>query len=220
MAEKKKRRRPSGRAPKERTLTELFRTHRRKDRNEFKPDPATSTWLKTQRLTHQQRLRLLKWVLYALIVVVSLVLQDVIMSQLRLFGATTDLAVGAILLITVIEGTDVGSLFVLIASSLYWFSGSAPTPICIVLLTALGVGATMFRQMYWHRSRGTLTLCACLAAMLYELGLFVTGLMQGLTYWGRLPAFVLTGVYTCLVMIPLYSLVNKTGLIGGNTWKE
>ena len=218
MAEKKKRH-PARRA-KTRSLTELFRGNSRKKRNEFRPDPTTSTWLKTRKLTRLQKLRLLKWVLYALIVILCLVIQDVIMSQLRLFGATTDLAVGAILLITVIEGTDVGSLFVLIASMLYWFSGSAPTPICIALLTAFGIGATMFRQMFWHRSRGTLTLCACLALTAYELGLFVTGIMQGLTYFGRLPSFLLTSAYTCLVMIPLYTLVNKTGLIGGNTWKE
>ena len=218
MAEKKKRR-PARRA-KTRSLTELFRGNSRKKRNEFRPDPTTSTWLKTRRLTRLQKLRLLKWVLYALIVILCLVIQDVIMSQLRLFGATTDLAVGAIMLITVIEGTDVGSLFVFIASLLYWFSGSSPTPVSIILLTALGIGATMFRQMFWHRSRGTLTLCACLALTAYELGLFVTGLMQGLTYWGRLPSFLLTSVYTCLVMIPLYSLVYKAGLIGGNTWKE
>ena len=218
MAEKKKRR-PARRA-KTRSLTELFRGNSRKKRNEFRPDPTTSTWLKTRKLTRLQKLRLLKWLLYALIVILCLVIQDVIMSQLRLFGATTDLAVGAILLITVIEGTDVGSLFVLIASMLYWFSGSAPTPICIALLTTFGIGATMFRQMFWHRSRGTLTLCACLALTAYELGLFVTGIMQGLTYFGRLPSFLLTSAYTCLVMIPLYTLVNKTGLIGGNTWKE
>ena len=218
MAEKKKRR--ANRRAKERTLAELFRGKKRSNRNEFRPDPNTATWLKTRKLTQQQKLRLVKWLLYTLIVVMSLVLQDVILSQLRLFGATTDLAVGAILLITVIEGTDVGSLFVLIASSLYWFSGSAPTPICIILLTAFGIAATMFRQMFWHRSRGTLTLCACLALTAYELSLFVTGIMQGLTYWGRLPSFLLTSAYTCLVMIPLYSLVYKTGLIGGNTWKE
>ena len=219
MAEKKKRRSPRPRA-KERSLAELLRRNKRNRQNEFRPDPATSTWLKTRKLTRQQRLRLFKWLMYALIVIMSLVIQDVIMSQLRLFGATTDLAVGAILLISVIEGTDVGSLFVFIASILYWFSGSSPTPVSIILLTALGIGATMFRQMFWHRSRGTLTLCACLALTAYELGLFVTGLMQGLTYWGRLPSFLLTSVYTCLVMIPLYSLVYKTGLIGGNTWKE
>ena len=219
MAEKKKRRSPRPRA-KERSLAELLRRNKRNRQNEFRPDPATSTWLKTRKLTRQQRLRLFKWLMYALIVIMSLVIQDVIMSQLRLFGATTDLAVGAILLITVIEGTDVGSLFVFIASILYWFSGSSPTPVSIILLTALGIGATMFRQMFWHRSRGTLTLCACLALTLYELGLFGVGLFYGLTYWGRLPSFLLTSVYTSLVMIPMYSLVHKTGLIGGNTWKE
>ena len=216
MAEKKKRR-PAPRA-KERTLTELL--HPRNNRNEFRPDPSASTWLKTRKLTRQQRLRLTKWLLYALIVVMCLVIQDVILSQMRLFGATTDLAVGAILLITVIEGTDVGSVFVLIAALFYWFSGSAPTPICIILLTVFGIGATMFRQMFWHRSRGTLTLCACLALTMYELGLFGVGLFYGLTYWGRLPSFVLTSIYTCLLMIPMYTLVYKTGLIGGNTWKE
>ena len=87
MAEKKKRR-PARRA-KTRSLTELFRGNSRKKRNEFRPDPTTSTWLKTRKLTRQQKLRLLKWVLYALIVMMCLVIQDVIMSQFRLFGATT-----------------------------------------------------------------------------------------------------------------------------------
>ena len=219
MAEKKKRR-PAGRKPKERTLAELFRRNQRKNRNEFKPDPAASTWLKTQRLTQLQRLRLLKWTLYVLIIVACMVIQDVIMSQLRLFGATTDLAVGAILLITVIEGTDVGSLFVLLASALYWFSGSAPTPICIALLTFFGIGATMFRQMYWHRSRGSILLCAAIAVTLYEMGLFIIGLMNELTLFSRIGIFGLTAVLSCLMLIPMYSLVYKIGLIGGNTWKE
>ena len=57
MAEKKKRRSPRPRA-KERTLAELFRRNKRGSQNEFRPDPTTSTWLKTRKLTRQQRLRL------------------------------------------------------------------------------------------------------------------------------------------------------------------
>ena len=216
----KKRRRPARRAPKTRTLTEMFRQRKSKSLNEFRPDVNTATWFKTRRLTRQQRLRLTKWGLYVLIIVLNLVVQDVVMSQIRIFGATTDLPVAAILLITVVEGTDVGSLFVLIASTLYYFSGTAPGAYCIGLMTGLGIAATMLRQMYWHRSRGSLTACAAMALTLYELGLFLVGVFFGRTYWGRLPVFVLTAVYTCLVMIPMYSLVNKTGLIGGNTWKE
>lgn len=219
MAEKKKRR-ASGRRPKTRTLTEMYRQRKARRANEFRPDANTATWMKTQQLTRLQRLRLAKWSLYALIVVVCLVVQDVVMSQIRIFGATTDLPVAAILLITVIEGTDTGSMFVLIASVFYYFSGTAPGAYCVVLITGLGVLATMLRQMYWHRSRGALTLSAMIALTLYELGLFVVGLGYGLTYPGRLHSFLLTAAMTCLVMIPLYSLVNKTGLIGGNTWKE
>mgnify|MGYP007053704147 CR=1 FL=1 len=191
-----------------------------KDFADFKPDATTATWLKTTRLTQQQRQRLTKLGFYILTIILALVIQDTIMSQFRLFGATTDLAVCVILLITVVEGTEVGSLFALIASTLYYFSGNAPFAACIGLLTLLGLAATLFRQMYWHRSKGSILLCAALALTGYELGLFAVGLSSMLTHWGRFPSFVLTAIYSCLVQIPLYSLIYKIGLIGGNTWKE
>ena len=95
---------------------------KKKDTSEFKPDVNTSTWMKTNRMTQQQRLRLTKWVLYVVVMVTALILQDVIMSQISILGATTDLAVCVILMITVIEGTETGSLFVLLASLFYYFS--------------------------------------------------------------------------------------------------
>lgn len=193
---------------------------RRKRNIEFKPDPQTATWVKTLHLTIQQRLQLAKWALYILTIVLCLVVQDVIMSRIRLFGATTDLAVCAILLITVIEGTDTGSLFVLIASTLYYFSGSAPGAYVIALMSFLGVAAVLLRQLYWHRSKGSIVLCTGIALMLYEIGLFVVGIAIGLTLPSRLIYFILTGVYSCLALIPLYSVIYKIGLIGGNTWKE
>ena len=187
---------------------------------DFKPDAQRATWVKTVRMTRQQQLRLTKWLLYSLTVVMSVILQDVVMSKFHLFGATTDLPACSIFLITVIEGTEIGSVFVLVASVLYYFSGNAPLAACIGLLTGLGIGATLFRQMYWHRSKGSIILCAGIALVGYELGLFTMGLSSGLTHWGRFPAFLLTAFYSCLVLIPLYSLIYKIGLIGGNTWKE
>ena len=150
--------------------TNIFRFLKRKD-NDFKPDAKTSTWTKTARLTLQQRKRLAKWALYIAVIVLALVVQDVLMSQLNLLGGTTDLPVAVILLITVIEGTEVGSLFVLIASVLYHFSGTAPGAYSIGLMTVLGIAAAMFRQMFWHRSKGSILLCAAIALMGYELGL-------------------------------------------------
>lgn len=187
---------------------------------DFKPDSQGSRFLKVLHMTQVQRDTLFKWGGYSLVIILLLTIQDVIMSRIPLFGGTTDLAVCAILLITVIEGIETGSLFVLIASSLYYFSGSSPGPVIIAMLTILGIGACMFRQMYWHRSRGSIVMCAGLALMLYELGTYIFGVAQGLTRWDRIDNFAVTGLISFLILIPLYPLINKIGLIGGNTWKE
>ena len=187
---------------------------------EFRPDSQERSLIKHLYLTQAQRDILLKWGLYIAIIVGLCMIQDVIMSQITIFGATTDLAVCAILLITVIEGVDVGSLFVLIASCLFYFSGSSPGPVCVGLMTFLGIGACLFRQMYWHRNQGSIVLCAGLALMLYELGMFIVGIATELTRWDRIGVFFTTALLSIAVMIPLYSLINKVGQIGGNTWKE
>ena len=119
---------------------------------EFKPDSEQTSVLKLLHMTQAQRDTYLKWVLYIAVIVILCTIQDVIMSQITIFGATTDLAVCAILLITVIEGIDTGSIFVLIASCLYYFSGSSPGPLSVGIMTFLGIGACLFRQMYWHRA--------------------------------------------------------------------
>ena len=225
MAEKKGRQQPARRRRKRtpagtKTLAQLFKERKKRDSLDFRPDVQRATWVKTTKLTRQQQLRLTRWALYVLVVVVAVILQDVVMSQISLFGATTDLPACAILLITVIEGTEIGSIFVLIASTLYYFSGNAPLAACIALMTVFGIAATLFRQMYWHRSKGSIVLCASIALTLYEVGLFAVGIGSGLTHWGRLPAFLLTAFYSSLILIPLDSLIFKIGLIGGNTWKE
>jgi hypothetical protein len=142
------------------------------------------------------------------------------MSQVHFFGGTTDLVVCVILLITVIEGIEVGSLFVLVASCFYYFSGSSPGPLTVGILTFLGIGACIFRQLYWHRNRGSIVLCAGIALMLYEIMTYGICIFNGLTYWGRIHVFVTKGLLSWAVMLPLYPLIHAIGQIGGNTWKE
>lgn len=188
--------------------------------SEFKPDAPLVSPLKGMRFTHLQWLQILRWLSYIGICVLCLVIQDSIMSRVSIFGATTDLAVAAMLLITVLEGSEVGSVFILIASTVFYFSGSAPGPYSVGLLTILGLGASLFRQMVWHRSRGSIVLCAGLAAIIYEIGLYFTGLFMGLTSWYRLPRFLITGLLTAATMCPLYYVIYRIGQIGGHTWKE
>ncbi len=191
----------------------------RKD-SEFKPDVNQATFLKTVRMTQQQRLRLLKWGSYVLSLILALVIQDVVMSQVSILGATANLFVCAVLLITVLEGTEVGSLFVLIASVCYFFTGTAPGAYSIGILTFLGIAVTLLRQMYMNRNKSAMILAASVAAVGYELGMFVTGILSGLTRWDRMGIFLMSGLLDVLIIILLYPLIHRIGLIGGNTWKE
>ena len=202
------------------SLAQWLQKRRDRKQMDFRPDSTTATWGKTLRMTQQQRLRLGKWLLYILTIILCQVIQDVIMSQFSIFGATTDLAICAILLITVMEGTEVGSVFVLIASTLYYFSGTAPGAYCIALMSFLGIATTMFRQMYWHRSKGSIILCSAIAVAGYEIGLFVVGIMSELTLFSRVGSFLLCAALSCATLIPMYPLIYKIGLRGGNTWKE
>lgn len=188
--------------------------------SEFKPDPRQNSLSGLFHVTQLQKQRMLKWTLYVLTGILLLTIQDVIMSRVSIFGATTDLPVVYILLITVIEGVDVGSLFVLLASTIYYFSGSAPGPYCIGLLCAVGIIATLLRQAYLRRTKASIVICAGIALTIYEMGLFVVGIGLGLTRWDRVFSFLITAGYSFGVMVLLYPLINRIGLIGGTTWKE
>ena len=171
-------------------------------------------------MTRLQRLTILKWATFAMTGILLLVIQDVIMSQIRFSGATTDLPVAFILLVGIYEGLENGSVFTLVASLFYWFSGSAPTPICVALLCILVILIGLFRQLYWHRSFGSIAMCVSIAIMLYEMLLFAVGLMSGLTILPRMGVFALTGGITCITMLPMYPLVRVISRIGGVSWKE
>ena len=120
------------------------RRKRRQSVYEFKPDPKGTNYLKRLYMTRLQRLTILKWGTYALTGIFLLVIQDVIMSQMRFSGATTDLPVAFILLVGIYEGLENGSVFTLAASLFYWFSGSAPTPICVAILCILVIFIGLF----------------------------------------------------------------------------
>lgn len=189
-------------------------------RAEFQPDRQESALVKSLHFTKQQRQNLLRWGLLILTCILCLVIQDCIMSRIHLFGATTDLGVAAVLLIALLEGTQTGSIFALLAGTVYFFSGSAPGAYCVALLTIPAMLCGLFRQKFWRRSTGSLILCSAIAMLVYEVGLYGVALFLGQTRWDRLPMFLLTALYSILVMIPLYQLIYRIGSIGGHVWNE
>lgn len=187
---------------------------------EFKPDALGSSWIKRLYLTRQQRMTFLKWFLFALVSLAMLVMQDVIFSRFQFLGATTDLAPATIILISVMVGLENGSMYVLIASALYWFSGSAPGAYCIALLCVYTIAVLLFRQTYWRSGFGATIVCTGAALMLYEMSVFLAGILMGLTQWGRFYRFVLAGAMSFALILPLYPLCLRIDQIGGNPWKD
>lgn len=196
------------------------RRRRKQPLYEFKPDPKNFTFLKRLYMTRLQRMLLLKWATYVMTGVFLLVIQDVIMSGIRISGATTDLAAAFILLVGLYEGLENGSVFVLAASLFYWFSGSAPGPYVVALFCALSIFSGLWCQLFWHRSFGSICLCTAVSIMAYEMLLFLIGIFLGLTIWPRAGIFALTGLFTCIAMLPMYPLVRTISQIGGVSWKE
>ena len=187
---------------------------------EFRPDRTGTSDLGKLYITKKQRLKVLKWTLFALCCLVLLILQDVLMSRLSFFGATTDLVACAILMICLLSGAESGGVFAVAASFIWVFSGSAPGIYSAVLLTALGIFLSIFRQMYLRKGYGATVFCTGIALLGYEMAIFVIGLLLGATRLDRAGFFLLTALYSGLAMPLLYPILSAISKIGGETWKE
>lgn len=187
---------------------------------EFRPDPTGHNWADKLRLTPLQRKSVLKWMLYSAVCVAGLVLQDSMLARLRLFGGCFDVTPALIVLICVLEGSENGSLFALLASMVYVFSGTGQGHYCIAMLTLAAVLATAFRQSYLRRGAGSDLICVGGAMVLYEMAVFTAGVLQGLTYRGRWGVFLMTAIISTLAAGAVYALLKYIGTIGGNAWKE
>lgn len=189
-------------------------------KKEFKSDkPYSGFWGKLY-LTKLQRKGLLKWSLYALLLLVLSLLQDVVLCRFRLFGATTELVPVCTFLICILEGAETGSVFALVASLLYLFSGTAAGPYSMVFITAIAIAVTVFRQAYLQKGLGAAVLCAACAMLGYELLQFFMGLFLGLTIPQRFIGFLVTALLSSLTVPLLYPITLSIEAIGGETWKE
>ena len=193
---------------------------KRRPTYEFKPDKDRVPLSKRLHLTALQKKQVLMWSLNGLLCLFLLVVQNVIMSRISIGGATTDLVPMIILLICVVYDVYDGSLFGIIASTLYVFSGASPGPYVIAFITVLGVAAALFRQSVWRRGFRSNVLCAGLALLGYELAVYGTGVFLGLTYWSRIGVFLMTWGLSFAVMLALYPLIRVIQKIGGETWRE
>ena len=189
-------------------------------KKEFKSDrPYSGFWGKLY-LTPKQRKSVLKWTLYGALLVALSVLQDVVLCRMRLLGATTELVPVGIFLICILEGAESGSIFALVASLAYLFSGTAAGPYTMLFITALAVGVTIFRQAFLQKGIGAAILCAGSATLVLQLLQYFMGLFLGLTIPVRIVGFFMTAFLSILTIPALYPVALSIEKIGGETWKE
>ena len=139
---------------------------------------------------------------------------------LRTLDLGLDLVPMAILLIAMLQDTESGCLFTLISSTVYCFSGTAPGPYCIALLTVLLTAATIFRQSFLRKGFSATLLCVSASLLLYEAAVFLAGIITGHTFLQRGLYFVFLWLFTCILIPPFYPLMAAINKIGGNSWKE
>ena len=187
---------------------------------EFKPDPTGSDHRKIFQFTGYQRSQILKWCLYALLAIAALLVQDTVLARIRIGGATTDLLVGVVMLVAMLEGAENGGAFALLMSVFYYLSGSAPGPYVVVLVTAVAILGSLYRQGYWSQSMSSTLLCSFLSMVSYEVLLMIAGIFMKLTVLRRIGVFLSVAVLTTIALVPLYYIARSIGQIGGELWKE
>lgn len=189
-------------------------------KKEFKEDKPHSSFFGKLYLTKKQRKQILKWSLYGVLLLVLSLLQDVVLCKLDVLGATTELVPVGIFLICILEGAESGSVFSLIASLVYLFSGSAAGPYSMLFITALAIGVTIFRQAYLQKGFSAAILCAGTATLVYQMLQFLMILFLRLTVPGRIVGFLMKAGLSVLIIPILYPIAMHIGKIGGDTWKE
>ena len=191
-----------------------------KRKYEFKPDNFRATLASKLYLTPKQRLTILRWFLFVVLLIVASVLQDVILCRFRLFGATTDLVPCVIILSCMIMGANTSAIFVLLAALGYQASGSAPGYYVVPMIVFLSLLLSLFRESFLRKSFSSVMLSAGVAVLAYEMLLFIVGLVLGDTRPDRWIVFLITGGLSLVSLPILYPIVSTIAKIGGEIWKE
>lgn len=187
-------------------------------RNDFRQDKFGKSLLSRLYISRRRRLALLRWGLYALVLVVLSLLQDVVMCRFSILGTTTNLVCAGIFLLAIILTPEECALFTLAASTVYFFSGMSPGSFCIVVITGLAVLLNLFRVSFLRKSIWTTLFLAAAALMLYTLISFAIGLFLRLTTPARFGAFCISAGISLPVMPLLMPIFLAISNIGGDSW--
>ena len=189
-------------------------------KNEFKPDRQRSDLLGKILLTQKQGRSLLRWLLFGVVCIVGLLVQDVALYRLTFRGICADIVPCLIMMVAIMQGAESGCVFALVMSCLYYFSGSSPGAYAIPLITASATFVAIFRQGNVRQGFFAILFCAAVGMALYKLSVYGIGLFLDLTTAQRLSAMLISALLSLIAVPVAYPIFLAIGNIGGETWKE
>lgn len=192
----------------------------RRNKADFKPDSRRFDLAQRLYLSPLQQKKYLKWILFSVLSLFLLVLQDVLFSRISIYGATVDMVPCVLLMICVLQGAAEGCVFLLAGSLVYYLSGSSPGVYVLLLIPLFGTLAAAFRQAYLRKGFRTTLMCTGIALVLYETLSFLIALLLGVTRLGRTYVTMLSTGMTLLTLPVVFLLVWGICKIGGDQWKE
>ncbi len=166
-------------------------------------------------ITPRQWMHILRWTLYALLVLLAMMVQTVVLGNRTVLGAKPDFVPVVIVCVCLREGAERGGLFALLASFFWYLSGADQGSMAIAVLTVLPVlGSVLLRSTLTNRFLPCLfftliTLFTEHSLMFLWKLIFET--MDGSLFFTRLLPCVFVSL---LAQPPVYWLVKRIEKIG------
>ena len=166
-------------------------------------------------ITPGQWKHILRWTLYALLLLTAMIVQTVLLGKDGIFGQTADIAAVVILTVAMVEGPERGGMFALLSSIFWALSGIDRGALQILCLTVLPILSSYYsRKVFSISYIPDLLSCGLILfitnALHFLLRLFYDGIPRHLFYTRLLPGILVTLLFQPLI----YWLVKSIEKIG------
>lgn len=177
--------------------------------------------LQKLRITKKQGRTLLKWALYAAVLVAIIVVQGVVLSRLPLFGARLNLICCYVVCVCVVEGPDRGGVFALCASLVWALSGAQLGFVSILVLTLGGMLCAIAMERLLRDNLATCAICCFAVSLVHESAIFLLLLFLHRVTGYQYLRILLPSVLFSMVGCPaFYYLARAITRVGGSLWNE
>lgn len=170
-------------------------------------------------LTQRQRRIALKWTLYTVLFLLTMMVQTVCLGNVEFFGVHLHLLMILVCCVCLRESPESGGVYALCMSLLWCLSGADGGSLSIVVWTGLGIGLSLLCRTLINGRILTCALCCLGAAWLEESILFLSKRLINHIPWSYYLTKALPCVLLSMILFPafygLVKCISRTGEIYG-----